>query len=152
MPVPPGPDARRDRARLEESGALSRALITTAELVKASFAAAVEPLGIPVHLARAVVMLEEPCVMSALAERLACDRSYVTTLADQLEDRGLAERVPGRDRRVKHLALTAKGDALRECIGAALADHSIVLTRLDDAQRASLGAILAALSRDPDAP
>lgn len=141
-----------DRARLQETGALSRALVRAAEHVKASFAAAVEPLGVPVHLARAVVMLDEALPMSALADKLTCDPSYITTLADQLEDRGLAERLPGTDRRVKRLALTADGWALRERIGAGLVTHSIMLTRLDDEQRAVLGPILEALTRDPDQP
>lgn len=146
----PGP--ARDLARLEEAGVLSRALIRAAEQVKASFAAAVEPLGLPVHLARAVIMLDEALPMSALADRLLCDPSYVTTLADQLEDRGLAERVPGTDRRVKRLALTADGWALRERIAAALSTTSIVLTRLDDGQRAALAPILAALEHEAHPP
>lgn len=149
-PEPDGPT--RDLARLEQSGALSRALVRAAEQVKASFTAAVAPLGIPVQLARAVTMLDETLPMSALADKLSCDPSYVTTLADQLEDRGLAERLPGTDRRVKRLALTAEGWAVREQIATALSTHSIVLTRLDDAQRAALGPILEALDSDPRQP
>lgn len=148
----PAHGSPRDRARLEQAGVLSRALIRAAEQVKASFAAAVEPLGLPVHLARAVIMLDEALPMSALADRLFCDPSYVTTLADQLEDRGLAERAPGTDRRVKRLALTVEGWAVRERIAAALSTHSIMLTRLDDGQRAALAPILEALERDAHDP
>ena len=150
--MPDDSRARQDhRARLDEAGALSRALIRAGELIKANFADAVAPLDLPPHLARAVIMLDEPLVMSALAERLACDRSYVTVLADQLEERGLAERVPGADRRVKCLALTADGQDMRGRIAAAVSERSVVLSQLDDAQRAALGPILAALSRDPGA-
>ena len=53
--------------------------------------------------------------MSALADRLGIDASYVTTIADQLEERGLIERQPHpTDRRIKSLALTAEGRRLRE--------------------------------------
>ena len=42
------------------------------------------------------------------------DASYVTTIADQLEERGLIERQPHpTDRRVKSLALTPEGLRLR---------------------------------------
>jgi hypothetical protein len=44
--------------------------------------------------------------MRMLADRLACERSYITGLADQLEERGLVTRATGEDRRVKLLALT----------------------------------------------
>ncbi|MGZ8821890.1 MAG: MarR family winged helix-turn-helix transcriptional regulator [Aeromicrobium sp.] len=61
--------------------------------------------------------LDEPMSMSALAERLGIDASYVTAIADQLEQRGLIERRPHpTDRRVKSLALTDEGERLREDI------------------------------------
>ena len=53
--------------------------------------------------------------MSDLAETWGCDASYVTTLADGLQERGLAERRPHpTDRRVKMIVLTAEGRAKRE--------------------------------------
>ena len=53
--------------------------------------------------------LDEPMSMSALADRLGIDASYVTTIADQLEERGLIERQPHpTDRRIKSLALTPR--------------------------------------------
>jgi DNA-binding MarR family transcriptional regulator len=59
--------------------------------------------------------LDEPMAMNALAERLGIDASYVTTIADQLEERGLIERQPHpTDRRVKSLALTPEGRRLRD--------------------------------------
>lgn len=138
-----------DHARLAESGVISRALVRAAELVKANFTAAVEPLGLPVHLARAVLMLDEPLPMGELAARLSCDRSYITSLADQLEARGLVDRVPGEDRRVKRLALTEDGRTLRGRIAAAMSAQGVVLARLDDEQRAALGPILQTLLREP---
>jgi len=53
--------------------------------------------------------------MSDLAETWGCDASYVTTLADGLQERGLAERRPHlTDRRVKTIVLTPEGRAKRE--------------------------------------
>jgi DNA-binding MarR family transcriptional regulator len=49
--------------------------------------------------------------MSELADLLLCDASNVTGIVDKLEARGLAQRVPGEDRRVKMLTLTAAGKA-----------------------------------------
>ena len=55
--------------------------------------------------------------MGALAGTLRCDASNVTWLADRLEARGFVERHTGpADRRVKTLALTETGRAVREQI------------------------------------
>ena len=83
-----------------------------------------------------------------LADHLVCDRSYVTSLADQLEDRGLVERVPGTDRRVKLLQLTDTGTQTRDRISDAVARHALVLRRLTPAQRTTLRPILEALLHD----
>jgi len=53
--------------------------------------------------------------MGDLAGRWHCDASYVTNVADTLEQRGLAARVPHpTDRRVKMLVLTPLGTETRE--------------------------------------
>lgn len=58
--------------------------------------------------------LESPCPMGALGERLGIDKSYVTAIADSLEQSGLVERRPDpNDRRVRNLVLTERGRALR---------------------------------------
>ena len=58
---------------------------------------------------------DEPKPMSELAERLHCDNSNVTGIVDRLEAAGLAERRPAeRDRRVKTVALTPHGEAVRD--------------------------------------
>jgi MarR family transcriptional regulator, organic hydroperoxide resistance regulator len=59
-------------------------------------------------------LLDAPLPMSTLAERLSCDASNVTGIVDRLEARGLIERRGAEaDRRVKLLAVTRKGVALR---------------------------------------
>jgi DNA-binding MarR family transcriptional regulator len=53
--------------------------------------------------------------MGDLAEHWGCDASYVTSVVDGLQERGLAERQPHpTDRRVRTIVLTADGRARRE--------------------------------------
>jgi DNA-binding MarR family transcriptional regulator len=53
---------------------------------------------------------EEPMTMRRLAERLSCDPSTVTLLAEHLEKEGLAERAEDQDdRRRRILRLTPRG-------------------------------------------
>ncbi|MFF2246194.1 MarR family winged helix-turn-helix transcriptional regulator [Arthrobacter sp. NPDC058130] len=130
----------------EESRRLSQLLVAVAEQAKANFAQSIAPFGIPVHLARAVLLLDSPAPMRELANGLACDRSYITSLADQLEERGLIARVQGDDRRIKLLALTEAGTTLRDQMSDAVARHSLVLQRLTSEQRAELAPILKTLA------
>src|SRR5215207_7088302 len=67
-----------------------------------------------------------------LAGRLRCDPSWVTSLADDLERRGLAERTADpSDRRVKVLRLTGEGAGVRDRLAEAVARESTVMRRLD---------------------
>ncbi len=68
------------------------------------------------------LVLAKPTPMRELADQLHCDRSYITSLADKLEERGLVKRIPGEDRRVKLLALTDEGMAVRNKIAKAVAN------------------------------
>ena len=73
-------------------------------------------LGISPQQSMAIGTLEpgNPLTMGALAEALHCDNSNITGIVDRLEAAGLAERRPGeRDRRVKAVALTEKGERMR---------------------------------------
>jgi MarR family transcriptional regulator, organic hydroperoxide resistance regulator len=74
-------------------------------------------LCIPSFFIKALHTLERPMAMKDLGKRMHCDPSFVTTVADMLEKRGLARREahPG-DRRVKNLVLTGSGRNLRHCI------------------------------------
>jgi MarR family transcriptional regulator, organic hydroperoxide resistance regulator len=57
---------------------------------------------------------ERPVPMSELADALHCDNSNITGIVDRLEAAGLAERRPSeRDRRVKAVVLTEKGEWMR---------------------------------------
>ena len=81
---------------------------------------------------------DHPVAMSELAAILGCDNSNVTGIVDRLEYRGLVERRPAdHDRRVKLLALTDEGKALRTSLGDRLHAPPDELARLSaDDQRA----------------
>jgi DNA-binding MarR family transcriptional regulator len=54
----------------------------------------------------------QPHTLRALAELLVADPPYVTLIVDDLEERGLAQRIPHpEDRRAKLVQLTAAGRA-----------------------------------------
>jgi DNA-binding MarR family transcriptional regulator len=73
-------------------------------------------LGISPQQSMAIGSLKpgEPMPMSALAEALDCDNSNITGIVDRLEAAGFARRQPDpRDRRVKAVVLTEKGEWTR---------------------------------------
>jgi DNA-binding MarR family transcriptional regulator len=71
--------------------------------------------GIPVPFIKALHILECPLAMKDLGKRMHCDPSFVTLVADMLEQRGLARREPHpADRRVKNVVLTGDGVALKQ--------------------------------------
>jgi DNA-binding MarR family transcriptional regulator len=81
--------------------------------------------------------------MKELAQRMGCDASFITTIADNLEAHGLIRRQPGqRDRRVKHLVLTPEGIAARERLLTELAVRMPWCNGLDDAERGCLLTLL----------
>ena len=131
-----------------EARDLTRMLILIAENARAQFASAVAPFDLAPNMARALMWLPEPTPMKELADALACDPSYVTSLADQLENRGLLMRVPGTDRRVKLLQLTPQGLALRRDVAAAVQKEVGFALRLSSAERATLHHLLTRLLED----
>src|SRR3974390_3076158 len=63
----------------------------------------------------ALFKLEGPMAMKELAQRMGCDASFITAVADTLERRGFIRREAGqRDRRIKNLVLTPEGIAAKE--------------------------------------
>jgi DNA-binding MarR family transcriptional regulator len=135
----PEPDSSATLAELHH---LSARLLQVAERARADFAAVVGDVGLTPLQARTVLLLEQPTAMRALADHLVCDASNVTGLADRLEELGVLERVPGRDRRVKLLQLTPRGTALRAEVAERVASGSTVAARLDSAEREHLSALL----------
>ncbi|MDN5558002.1 MAG: MarR family transcriptional regulator [Ruaniaceae bacterium] len=134
---------------LADARELARMIVTVAEQARASFGAAVAPFGIPVHLARTLLVLGDPQPMRHIASELACDPSHVTGIADQLEERGLASRTQGSDRRVKMLKLTNEGQKLRTQIANAIDEEAKFASHLDAAQKDALRGLLGLLLDPP---
>jgi DNA-binding MarR family transcriptional regulator len=87
---------------------------------------------------------EQPMPMSALAERLFCDASNVTGIADRLETRGLVRRqsLEG-DRRVKALTITPAGMKLRAQVLELMSQPPDAIASLSEADQRLLRDILA---------
>ena len=84
----------------------------------------------------ALFKLDEIMTMKELAQHMGCDASFVTTIADTLERRGLARREPSlRDRRVKNLVLTPEGIAVKERMMQELALRMPWCYALDEKER-----------------
>ena len=81
-------------------------------LLAASMAKALAPFGLRSggFSALALIAANPGCSQNQLARALGMDKSAVVALVKELERRGLAARVPGRDdRRFRALKLTTKG-------------------------------------------
>jgi len=104
----------------------------------------------PPH-AHALGMLRDgPQRMRDMAERMSCDASYITTIVDRLEERGLAERRASEsDRRSKEIALTAPGERLAGDIADTMRAVPPAFSRLTRAERATLAGLLAKAVPEP---
>src|SRR5580700_8639793 len=87
----------------------------------------------------ALLKLDAPMTMKELGQRMGCDPSFITTIADTLEKHGLARREPSlRDRRSKNIVLTSEGVTVRERISRELAARAPWCTTLDTGERTCL--------------
>jgi DNA-binding MarR family transcriptional regulator len=104
-------------------------------------------VGIPVFVIKALHMLDTPLAMKDLGQRMHCDPSFITSIADTLEKYGLAAREadPG-DRRVKRLVLTPAGADLKGRIEDEVLSHTPWRRSLTQEQRASLLALIRTMS------
>ena len=123
------------------------------------FVEAGEAVGLPIGSLKALLQLdpEAPCAMRDLAERFRCDPSYITSLVDDLEKAGLAERRPHpADRRVKEVALTGRGvDALshvRKIIDEPPDWFSALTANEKEQLRKLLGKLQAAQAQEAEVP
>lgn len=103
-----------------------------------------EELDVAPQMAWALHHLGGGVPMGTLADRLSCDASYVTGIADALELRGFVERRPDpSDRRVKQLVLTERGREFKERVEERLFEQPPLLRFLDADELESLRAMLA---------
>src|SRR5260370_37429748 len=116
-------------------------LDTLAELFsqfKAHFKRVVLPYDLPPYCAKALRMIDGSITMKELGSRIHCDGSFVTAIADGLEERGLARReIDQDDRRIKNLVLTPKGTELRARLAHDLFADVPGLRNLDARERES---------------
>jgi MarR family transcriptional regulator, organic hydroperoxide resistance regulator len=111
----------------------------------------------PSFFIKALHTLDCPMAMKELGRRMHCDPSFVTVIADGLEERGLARREahPG-DRRIKNLVLTDEGIELRRRVESELAAQMPWSKVLDQPEREQLLALLRKMAGagppDKDAP
>ncbi len=97
--------------------------------------------------------LEEPMTMKELGQRMNCDPSFVTMVANGLEKRDLARRETSeQDRRSKMMRLTDEGVSLRDQLETELATRMPWASALDLRERKCLLAILQKLAcaAEPD--
>jgi DNA-binding MarR family transcriptional regulator len=92
---------------------------------------------------RVLWRLEQPLATGAVAEQLGLDPSNITGVVDRLEARGLIERQPHPDdRRIKLLALTRAGRAIRADLNERLFTTVTLFEGLSDAEQQQLAALL----------
>jgi DNA-binding MarR family transcriptional regulator len=107
--------------------------------------------GLPLAPLRAllVVPLDGTISMRELAKRLGCDNSYVTSLMDALEERGLAVRQQHpTDRRVKMIELTERGHALAKRAQLADTTPPVFFAVLSKTEIVTLGNLLRKLDEN----
>lgn len=106
----------------------------------------VKEFSLTVTQAMALHHLEESQPMRNLADKLACDPSYITGLIDGLEKLNLVERSADKaDRRVKNLVLTKEGLKLKKQLITRLAENSPIVAGLSATEKQSLRDTLKAL-------
>ncbi|MGB2874308.1 MAG: MarR family transcriptional regulator [Gaiellaceae bacterium] len=112
---------------------------------RAKVGARLAELGLTLSQAHALRLLdpERPLPMSSLAERLLCDASNITGIADRLEARGLVERRSAEgDRRVKALTLTPAGVDLRENVVGIMSEPPLAIASLSAVDQRALRDVL----------
>ena len=90
--------------------------------------------------------------MKSLAGQWRCDASYVTSVVDGLEQRGILERgAHPTDRRARTVVLTAEGERVRDALLARLHEPPAGFAALAPDEQATLRDLLAKAA-DPDDP
>jgi len=130
MGTGPGAD-KLDSEILDAMGVLITGLVARGEQIAQRF-------GVPAFCLKALHVLDSSMAMRDLGRQMHCDPSFVTSIADLLEKRGLARREPSTiDRRIKNLVLTEAGVRLRAKVEREFMAR-MPWRRLDDEERACL--------------
>jgi len=135
---------RRGQAAAARAAA-GDALVQLVHPLSAHFGAASAEHGLTPMQAMLLDRMDEGAAlpMTGLARELRCDTSNLTGLADRLEEQGLVERLtPRHDRRVRGLALTDKGRAVRQALATSIREGNPLLDALTPAECETLSHLL----------
>lgn len=106
-----------------------------------------ERFDVPMSCVKALHRLDGTVTMKDLGAQLHCDPSFVTTIADALESRGLATRQPNTiDRRIKNLVLTSRGLEMKAALEREIAAQMPWARALDTGERAQLLGLIRKMS------
>jgi DNA-binding MarR family transcriptional regulator len=113
-------------------------------------------LGLSPPAVMALAQLTGGMPMGELGQRLGCERSFMTAIADELEGKALIRRqLDPADRRQRTIVLTRQGSAVRARLVAEFFGRLPWRQALDEQQRASLLSLLATMlnaGQDGDEP
>jgi DNA-binding MarR family transcriptional regulator len=102
-----------------------------------------EQYDVPMFCVKAMHRFRTSVPMKELSKRMQCDPSFVTMIADALEERGLAKREPNpADRRIKNLVLTDRGVEVKAAIEKTMHGQMPWAQSLDVAERETLLALI----------
>ena len=105
-----------------------------------------DEFAMPLFCLKAVHLADATISMKELGTRMGYDPSYVTMIANTLEERGLAKREPNAaDRRAKHLVLTADGLEMKGRLEQAMLGQA-PWSRLEPTEQRSLLALVRKMS------
>jgi DNA-binding MarR family transcriptional regulator len=111
--------------------------------MKTHFERVVQPFSLPPPCAKALCLIDGSISMKELGSRIHCDGSFITSIADALEERGLAIReIDHEDRRIKNVVLTPEGIELRSRLMHELFDDFPGIRNLDAGERDAFLALL----------
>jgi DNA-binding MarR family transcriptional regulator len=131
--------SREDELNLDIMDALSELIKRASGLGQA----VAQKFGLSVSDLVGLHKLEEPLTMKELGQRLHCDPSFVTMIANGLEKQGLARRETcERDRRIKSVVLTSEGTEMRERLESEMVKRGPWAYALDVGERECLLGIL----------
>jgi len=109
-----------------------------------------ERFGVPLFCIKALHVLDASMAMKELGQRMECDPSFVTAIADTLERLGLARREAcTADRRVKNLVLSADGTELKRRLEREMVASMPWSHGLDIGERESFLALILKLTGAP---
>ena len=95
--------------------------------------------GLQYNVLRVLEAVEEELPQQEIARRVLASRANITSLIDQLEEKGLVERHTGDDRRVKRIRITQKAlDMLERTYDEILAISAGLMKNLSSEEKKEL--------------